>query len=180
MAIVWLTETELASSYWLNSAEHAKIAITTMTPRPHSTNEGLAKAGIKEYKHFVKRTELEHAITQGASVTHECDLSADQYTSVRDHMSDVSNPGNTKPSTTTTTKAAKRPRHQDDKPVLEVSPEQKQRRDVITAATKVVTTLKTTHEKITREMAMVDVIEARLKKKPWDTTQQVKYIEIYR
>ena len=60
--------------------------------RKHS-NEGLARAGIMEYKHTIQREELVKAISQGARCEADASMTPDDMQVVADHMANSHNPG---------------------------------------------------------------------------------------
>ena len=94
---VWLTLDELAGPKWLNSEANAKIAITAMTSRPHSTNTALCDAGVHEYRHEIRKEELKKAIDEGARLENNADMSARDYSSTYKHMANSMNPGQEDP-----------------------------------------------------------------------------------
>ena len=80
---VWVTEAIMAGPKYMNSADHAHIAIKSMTSRPHKLNAALRQAGIKEYKLTEEFIELIKGTTSGAEVRQKLDLEADDYNAVK-------------------------------------------------------------------------------------------------
>jgi hypothetical protein len=74
---VWLTESQLAGPLYLNSASDARLSVAHKKDRLHTTDVGLAMAGIKEYEHwmlreeFARRKKEEHNLTCEAEVDNE-------------------------------------------------------------------------------------------------------------
>ena len=90
---VWLTQAELEGPRWLNSKENAKIAISSMNSRKHSTNKALYDAGVLEYRHEIRREELKKAIEEGARLEQEAEVAPKDYAGMVEHMANSKNPG---------------------------------------------------------------------------------------
>ena len=80
---VWLTEAELASSKYLNSDQHAALAVQAMRSRPHATNSALRAAGIAQYQHFVTRLSRKRKCSETVRVTQEAEMAAEHFQEVR-------------------------------------------------------------------------------------------------
>ena len=90
--------------------ENAKIAITAMMSRPHSTNDALNQAGVVEYRHTIRKEELAKAIKEGARIDQAAEVSPDDVQDVVDNLTDskshtCSNPKPKKKSRTSATGA---------------------------------------------------------------------------
>lgn len=175
---VWLTLPELGGPRWLNSEENAQIAITSMRERLHSTNEALANAGVMEYRHTIKRSELARAIREGARVDQSVQIDPSDYEKVRAHMAESRNPGhsggNQRSSTGNVKKGMKR---KGTSELTEESPEQKAWHFAKEEATKSNNTLKVTFDRVEKELGQVSLIEANLRTKKWDTSLTIKFLE---
>lgn len=90
---VWLTQAELEGPRWLNSKENAKIAVSSMTSRKHSTNKALYDAGVLEYRHEIRKEELKKAIEEGARLEQEAEVAPKDYAGMVEHMANSKNPG---------------------------------------------------------------------------------------
>ena len=96
-------------------------------------------------------------------------------------MQQSDNPGSSRPSARATAKSSGNKRKREPAALLgELTPEEKKRRELITNSHKANQNLMTTYHKIHRELSNIDVIEAHLKAKPWDTTAQRKYLRTAR
>lgn len=89
---VWLTEEQLGSSAWLNSADHAKMMVTTLPERPHE-NEALASAGVKQYQYTYSKQGHDRVNEFETATTAKADLSADQYSQVQADMKGTDSSG---------------------------------------------------------------------------------------
>ncbi len=84
---VWLTQSQLASSTWLNDAGHAKIVATDgRTSRPYKQSAALANAGVFEFEFTVEELDKMKTNAFTAEVRAEAPLEADQYDAVKQAM----------------------------------------------------------------------------------------------
>ena len=89
---IWITEAELCGPSYLNSTDHAALAITSLVNRPHEIG-ALAAAGVKQYQWTIKQHVLGKAITEAATIGSSVEMSAEQGQMLRGHMSNSGNPG---------------------------------------------------------------------------------------
>ena len=78
---IWLTECELASPKYLNSAALAAAAIQDMNDRLHEL-PSLKALGIKQYEYIMHDQTVEKIVEEGARVEQQCDMKADHYAEV--------------------------------------------------------------------------------------------------
>lgn len=84
---MWLTQSQLASSTWLNDEGHAKIvAEDGRNSRPYKQSAALAKAGVLEFEFTVEELDKMKTNTFTAEVRAEAPLEADQYDAVKQAM----------------------------------------------------------------------------------------------
>jgi len=87
---IWITEAELCGPSYLNSTDHAALAITSLVNRPHEIG-ALAAAGVKQYQWTIKQHVLGKAITEAATIGSSAEMSAEQGQMLRGHMSNSGN-----------------------------------------------------------------------------------------
>lgn len=100
---VWVTEEELASSRYMNSQEHAKLAVKCLPSRPHDLDY-LAKAGVLQYYYNTKEESNKKLISEAAELTQHSELTAKEAEETREHMSNSRNPGEEQPKSKKTKK----------------------------------------------------------------------------
>ena len=84
---VWLTQSQLASSTWLNDEGHAKIvAEDGRNSRPYKQSAALASAGVLEFEFTVEELDKMKTNTFTAEVRAEAPLEAEQYDAVKQAM----------------------------------------------------------------------------------------------
>ena len=87
MREVWLTKGQLNGPYpGLGSKEDADEMVKTAKSRPHKTNSGLRKAGIKEFQHFVEWDDKSLAEEEKATVSNEAVMEEAEYEMVKRDM----------------------------------------------------------------------------------------------
>ena len=163
---VWLTVDELASPRWLNSRENAEIAIKSLVSRPHD-NASLRSEGILQYHWFQKAIDKNKTLTQGVSVTTSADCNTESALEVAEHTRDDRSPGYSKPG-----RAAKRAKVQE----LPNDPKTRFWQEAIERLGKSVSTLKAAHDRVSRDLSSVHVIESKLKAKKWDTSGPIDFL----
>ena len=85
---VWLTYGQLCGPHpGLNDKDDAKAFTNGAKSRPHKTNAGLRRAGIKEYQHFVEWEDKSKAEEETQEVTNDATMEAEEYMQVRRDMS---------------------------------------------------------------------------------------------
>ena len=165
---VWLTIEELGSSTWMNSTTNAAIAITAMESQKHE-NPALAEAGVKQYKHWIKKkVETDKEVDQ-VRIGSKANLSQEQLNVARGLLQDA------KPSDEGPTEAETKRRK--TTPPITVEPEsgedQAKRLAAANAAaakkecdTKI-NAAKSVYQKMHKELAQVKMVEKTLLTKSW-------------
>jgi len=122
---VWVTEEELASSRYMNSQEHAKLAVKCLPSRPHDLDY-LAKAGVLQYYYNTKEEVNKKSISEAAELTQKCEISAKEAEETREHMSNSRNPGEEQPKSKKTKKMLEiKDKDNEDKQEPSETPEKK-------------------------------------------------------
>ena len=159
----WLTLAQIGGPLHLNDMKHAELAVQDCESRPHRKPK-LAAAGVLEYHWTEDKTVRTKGLTSGVSVATSSEMTAEQYSDVKEHMEDPRNPGHAPPM------KSKRQRVGDPQ---EKSPVQL----AVDAVNKAVNHMKTTHDKINSELSKICLIEKKLKEKKWDTTGPLKFLQ---
>eukprot|EP00959_Pyramimonas_sp_CCMP1952_P111389 2329981-Pyramimonas_sp.AAC.1 len=89
-------------------------------------------------------------------------------------MADTRNPGFSKPTAATVQRAAKKRKAVGD-PSL--SPGEKERAMTLEKVTEAVNIMKTSYDKVQKDLGMASLVEAKLQEKKRDTTGPVKYLK---
>ena len=157
---------ELASPKWLNSRENAEIAIKSLVSRPHD-NASLRSGGILQYQWFQKAIDKNKTLTQGVSVTTSADCNNESALEVAEHMRDdrnlvIRSQG----------RAVKSAKVQE----LPSDPKTRPWQEAVERLGKSLSTLKAAHDRVSRDLSSVHVIESKLKAKKWDTSGPIDYL----
>ena len=87
MRELWLTQNQLAGPYpGLGNASDAAEHVKTSKSRPHKTNTGLRKAGIREFQHFVEFDDKQLKEEEKVAVVNEADMEPEEYQQVKRDM----------------------------------------------------------------------------------------------
>ena len=173
---VWATQSMLEGPMFFNCPKVTAIAIKGMESRPHKDNPALREAGILEYKFIKGETTTAKTLEEGASAEQTCAIDdPEDYVAVRAHMAEPSNPGRTNPADAVAKRRRTNPTP--SAPPEPPSPEDAKLKDLRSQVTKSVQGMKSTYDRIQRDLSQVAVIEGKLKAKSWDTQGPLNYLK---
>eukprot|EP00959_Pyramimonas_sp_CCMP1952_P461413 9481530-Pyramimonas_sp.AAC.4 len=166
----------LEGPMYFNDAKVAKIAIKSMQSRPHKGNASLREAGILEFKFVRDKKKRQKTLEEGVSAEQTCEIDdPEDYVAVRNHMADSANPGKSNPADVIPPKRKRTGPGARDPP-LPPNPEEAKLKELRAEATKSMQGMKSTFDRIQRDLSEVAVIEGRLKARKWNSEGPLAYL----
>lgn len=168
--IVWLTEEQLASPQWLNSAHHAHLATQCLKSQKHEI-PSLALAGVLQYRFTSNKERWSRFLSKSAEASTSSDPTAEQYAEVEKDMAD---PEFSCSSHTSPRNKKRKAKLQPPVPESEMTPEQfkefEDKQAKVDAETNFARTLKSvrsSYDKAISDLDRVGEVEERLKLKSY-------------
>jgi hypothetical protein len=162
---MWVTIDELAGPKFYNNEAHAKLVALDLPSRDHE-KPSLARHGVKQYEETLSWEVYKQIMEEKATVRTSAEVTAEEATSVRDHMASGSSEAPQAPTESidgsTSKKARKALPTNNEKPMTQADKDKaanKLGKDTICKQAKVY------HSKMTKELSEVRLVEQRLELK---------------
>ena len=177
--VLWVTEEQYSGPMFLNSKEHAKLALEGEPSRPHE-NKKLADKGVLQFRVELTEEAYKKVLKESAELSKQADLTAEEYAPVATVMSDaaMSGPASSSsgkadacqiPATKKRRRAGKLQQHED-------TPASADARASEDNLAKELADLKKFHDRSKKELDEARIIEQRLRAKNWGK-EAIEYLK---